>query len=88
MPQLVRILVALVPLRLTFLLMKKAAGKCPCRPFEYMLEIDLKVHIYNTFYSRSGYEGVGQAKAVVFFIVVAIIALLQLKITREKEVES
>ena len=44
--------------------------------------------IYNTFYSRSGYEGVGQAKAVVFFIVVAIIALLQLKITREKEVES
>ena len=44
--------------------------------------------IYNTFYSRSGYEGVGQAKAVVFFIVVAIIALLQLKITRGKEVES
>lgn len=44
--------------------------------------------IYNTFYSRSGYEGVGQAKAVVFFIVVAIIALLQLKITRGKEVEN
>ncbi len=44
--------------------------------------------IYNTFYSRSGYEGVGQAKAVVFFIIVAIIALAQLKLTREREVEN
>lgn len=44
--------------------------------------------IYNTFYSRSGYEGVGQAKAVVFFIIVAVIALLQLYLTRRKEVES
>lgn len=44
--------------------------------------------IYNTFYSRVGYEGVGQAKAVIFFIIVAIISLLQLKITRRKEVES
>ena len=44
--------------------------------------------IYNTFYSRIGFEGVGQAKAVIFFIIVAIIALTQLKITREKEVES
>jgi raffinose/stachyose/melibiose transport system permease protein len=44
--------------------------------------------IYNTFYSRSGYEGVGQAKAVVFFIIVAIIALAQLKLTKEREVES
>lgn len=44
--------------------------------------------IYNTFYSRSGYEGVGQAKAVIFFIIVAIIALLQLYLTRRKEVES
>lgn len=43
--------------------------------------------IYNTFYSRTGYEGVGQAKAVVFFILVAIIALAQLKFTRGKEVE-
>lgn len=43
--------------------------------------------IYNTFYSRTGYEGVGQAKAVVFFILVAIIALVQLKVTRAKEVE-
>lgn len=44
--------------------------------------------IYNTFYSRSGYEGVGQAKAVIFFIIVAVIALAQLKFTRGKEVES
>ena len=44
--------------------------------------------IYNTFYSRNGYEGVGQAKAVIFFIIVAVIALLQLRLTRRKEVES
>ncbi len=44
--------------------------------------------IYNTFYSRTGYEGVGQAKAVIFFIIVAIIALAQLRFTRGKEVES
>lgn len=46
------------------------------------------LNIYNTFYSRSGYEGVGQAKAVIFFIIVAVIALLQLYLTRRKEVES
>ena len=44
--------------------------------------------IYNTFYSRIGFEGVGQAKAVIFFILVAIIALAQLRFTRGKEVES
>lgn len=44
--------------------------------------------IYNTFYSRTGFEGVGQAKAVVFFIIVAVISLAQLYITRRKEVES
>lgn len=44
--------------------------------------------IYNTFYGRIGYEGVGQAKAVVFFIIVAAIALLQLYLTRSREVES
>ena len=44
--------------------------------------------IYNTFYSRNGYEGVGQAKAVIFFIIVAVIALLQLRLTRRKEGES
>lgn len=34
----------------------------------------LALNIYNTFYGRTGWEGVGQAKAVVFFILVAIIA--------------
>lgn len=47
----------------------------------------LALNIYETFYGRTGYEGVGQAKAVVFFIIVALIALLQLSITRKKEVE-
>ena len=44
--------------------------------------------IYNTFYGQVGSEGVGQAKAVVFFVIVAIIALLQLYLTRRKEVEN
>ncbi len=44
--------------------------------------------IYNTFYSRIGFEGVGQAKAVIFFIIVAVIALFQLKLTRSKEEEA
>jgi len=43
--------------------------------------------IYETFYSRNGYEGVGQAKAVIFFLLVAAIALTQLVLTRRKEVE-
>lgn len=48
----------------------------------------LALDIYNTFYGRNGYEGVGQAKAVVFSLIVALIVLLQLRITRRKEVES
>ncbi len=47
----------------------------------------LALNIYETFYGRTGYEGVGQAKAVVFFIIVALIALVQLSFTRSKEVE-
>lgn len=47
----------------------------------------LALDIFNTFYGRNGYEGVGQAKAVLFFIVVAVIALGQLVLTRRKEVE-
>ena len=43
--------------------------------------------IFNTFYTRNGWEGVGQAKAVVFFIVVGALSLIQLLITRRKEVE-
>ena len=45
------------------------------------------LNIYETFYGRTGYEGVGQAKAVVFFIIVVAIALIQLTFTRSKEVE-
>jgi raffinose/stachyose/melibiose transport system permease protein len=48
----------------------------------------LALNIYNTFYGRSGFEGVGQAKAVLFTIIVALIALTQLRVTRSKEVES
>ena len=44
--------------------------------------------IYNTFYGRIGNEGVGQAKAVVFFVLVAFVALLQLYLTKSKEVEN
>lgn len=47
----------------------------------------LALNIYNTFYGRSGFEGVGQAKAVVFFIIVAVIVLLQLRLTRRREVQ-
>jgi len=47
----------------------------------------LALNIYETFYGRVGYEGVGQAKAVIFFILVVAIGLIQLKITRSKEVQ-
>ena len=48
----------------------------------------LALNIYSTFYGRVGWEGVGQAKAVLFFLVVAVISLTQLYFTRNKEVES
>lgn len=48
----------------------------------------LALNIYNTFYGRTGFQGVGQAKAVVFFILVAVIAFLQLKFTTQKEVQN
>ena len=47
----------------------------------------LALNIYSTFYGRVGAEGVGQAKAVVFFIIVVAIGLLQLKLTRDNEVQ-
>lgn len=47
----------------------------------------LALDIYNTFYGRVGWEGVGQAKAVVFFILVAGIAFVQLWLTRRREVK-
>ena len=47
----------------------------------------LALNIYNTFYGRTGWEGVGQAKAVIFFILVVSIGLIQLRATRSKEVQ-
>ena len=47
----------------------------------------LALNIFNTFYGRTGWEGVGQAKAVIFFILVVGIGLLQLRATRSKEVQ-
>ena len=48
----------------------------------------MALDIYSTFYGRVGWEGVGQAKAVIFFIIVALISLPQVLTTRNKEVES
>ena len=48
----------------------------------------LALNIYQTFYNRNAnWHGVAQAKAVVFFLIVALIAFLQLKITNTKEIE-
>lgn len=47
----------------------------------------LALNIFDTFYGRTGWEGVGQAKAVIFFVLVAAIALIQLQATRSKEVQ-
>ena len=48
----------------------------------------LALDIFNTFYGRNGYEGVGQAKAVIFSLIVAVIVLLQLRFSRSKEIEN
>ena len=47
----------------------------------------MALNIFNTFYSRVGWEGVGQAKAVLFFLLVVGIGLIQLRATRSKEVQ-
>lgn len=47
----------------------------------------LALNIFDTFYAKMGYEGVGQAKAVIFFILVALIAFVQLRATRSREVQ-
>ena len=49
----------------------------------------LALNIYNNFYARSGpaWKGIGQAKAVVFCIMVIAISLIQLNATRSKEVQ-
>ena len=47
----------------------------------------LALDIYQTFYGRAGWQGVGQAKAVLFFLLVALLAGLQLWLTRSREVD-
>ena len=47
----------------------------------------LALNIYQTLYGRTGWQGVGQAKAVLFFLLVAALAWLQLWLTRSREVE-
>ena len=47
----------------------------------------LALNIYNTFYGRTGWEGVGQAKAVILFILVGAIAMIQNRLPRSKEVQ-
>ena len=48
----------------------------------------LALNIFKTFYASANSRGVAQAKAVMFFILVAVLAMAQLKFTREKEVQS
>jgi len=45
----------------------------------------LALNIYSTFYGRTGWAGAGQAKAMVFSVIVVSIALLQLHFTRPQE---
>ena len=47
----------------------------------------MALNIYNTFYSNANSRGVGQAEAVIFFVIVVVIALAQLAITRKREVQ-
>ena len=48
----------------------------------------LALNIYSTYNINKNYHGVAQAKAVIFFILVAVLALAQQKMTRSKEVEA
>ncbi len=48
----------------------------------------LALNIYNTFFGSVHSEGIGQAKAVVFSLLVSVIVLIQLKITSKKEVSA
>ena len=48
----------------------------------------MALDIFNTFYGTNGWEGVGQAKAVIFFILVGIFTFIQLRLTRSREVEN
>lgn len=45
----------------------------------------IALDIFDTFYTRTGFKGVGQAEAVLFFIIVATISLIQLTISKHRE---
>jgi len=47
----------------------------------------LALNIYNSFYSSVNSRGAGQAKAVIFFVLVAILGILQLKASHSREVQ-
>ena len=47
----------------------------------------MALNIFNTFYGRTGWEGVGQAKAVIFFVIGVAIGMIQLRATRSREVQ-
>ena len=47
----------------------------------------LALNIYDTMYGTTGWQGVGQAKAVIFFLLVAVISIIQNKISRSREVQ-
>ena len=57
-------------------------GGAPMKKTELMA-----LNIYQTFYGRVGFEGVGQAKAVIFFLIVIVMAGLQQYFTKSKEVQ-
>ena len=57
-------------------------GGAPMKQTELMA-----LNIYQTFYGRVGFEGVGQAKAVIFFLIVSVMAGLQQYFTKSKEVQ-
>lgn len=48
----------------------------------------LALDIYKTFYGAVGSQGIGQAKAVLFFLLLAVLSLIQLRFTRKREVEA
>lgn len=48
----------------------------------------LALNIYRTFYFLRNQQGVGQAKAVIFFVFVSVVAYLQLRATRRQEVDA
>lgn len=47
----------------------------------------LALHIYNTNKINNNWKGVAQAEAVIFFLLVGALALIQLRATRKKEVQ-